>query len=125
MKADELHPSAFILHPLVDLGQQLSADVLATGGLAAHQALRSRDNVHAVPAQHLGDLARTDINAPARPRDPLQVRDGRGAARVVTQKNADGSLQPFALYDEVVDVALFFKDPGDLEFQLRSRNIYA
>ena len=67
-----LHPSSFILHPLVDLRQQFSADILAPGGFAAHQTAGSGNNVDAVAAQHLGDFMRSDIHSPAGPRNSRQ-----------------------------------------------------
>jgi hypothetical protein len=42
------------------------------------------------------------------------MRNGRSAARIVAQENADRALDAFALDDEVIDVALFFENAGDL-----------
>jgi hypothetical protein len=44
--------------------------------------------------------------------------DRRRTARIVTKKDADGALETFALDDEIVDVALFLENAGDLEFEL-------
>src|SRR6185369_15281560 len=82
---------------LIYLGQQFATDILAACCLTAHQSSRRRDDVDAVAAEHLGNLTRADIHAPSRCRDTLQVRDRRRTARVVTQKDSHGFLQPFAL----------------------------
>src|SRR5258708_33864691 len=67
---------------------------------------------------------RAHIDAPPRFRDSLQMSNGRGATRVVAKEDAHAALNTFTLYDEVVDVSLFFQNAGDFKFQLRSRNIY-
>src|SRR6476620_8451666 len=108
---------------LVDLRQQLSADVFAACGLAAHQTLRGRNDIDAVTTEHFRNLARSDVNAPARRRDALEVRNRRGTACVVAEKNSNRTLETFALDDEVVDVALFLQDAGNLKFERGSRNI--
>src|SRR6266851_7912610 len=98
---------------LIDLSQHFSADVFLTRRLTAHQSARGRNNIHSIAAQHARNLMRADINASARPRDPRQISDRGGTARVVTQKNADYLLRALAFDDEVVDIALLFKDAGD------------
>src|ERR1051325_3675951 len=53
------------------------------------------------------------------------MRDRRCAARVIAKKDTNGALQAFALQDEVIDVAFFFENASNLEFQFRSRDIRA
>src|SRR5882724_857514 len=53
------------------------------------------------------------------------MSDRRSTTSVVAQENANQTLQAFALDDEIIDVAFFLQNPGYLEFQFRSRNIYA
>jgi hypothetical protein len=48
----------------------------------------------------------------------LQVRNRRGAARVIPQKDANHALRAFALQDEVIDIAFLFEDARDFQFQL-------
>src|SRR6266508_2920367 len=90
---------------LIDFRQQLTTDVFPPRGLSTHQPPRCRDNVDAIAAQHARDLMRTDIYAPSGTRNARQICNRRGAARVVTQKNAHNPLYAFALNDEVIDVA--------------------
>src|SRR5690242_16692922 len=60
---------------LVDLRQQLAADVLAAGSLAAHQTSRRGDDVDTVATEHLRNVARADVHTPSGRRDTLEVRD--------------------------------------------------
>src|SRR5258706_12086593 len=53
------------------------------------------------------------------------MRNRRGAARVVTQKYAHHFFRPFALDDEVIDIAFLFEDARDLQLQFRSWDINA
>ena len=50
---------------LVNLCQYLAADVFGPSAFAAHQTLRRRNDIHAIPAEHPGDLARADIHTAA------------------------------------------------------------
>src|SRR6185312_1179019 len=106
--------SYFIL--LVNLRQELAADVFATGSLAAHQATRRRNDVDAVATEHLRNVVRADVNPAARSRDPLQVRNRRSTARVIAKEDAHAALDAFAFDDEVIDVAFFFQDSGNFQF---------
>src|SRR5689334_23108249 len=108
---------------LVDLRQQLSADVFPAGGLAAHQPAGGRNDIDAVTTEHFWNLTRADVHAPARRRDALEMCNRRSTARVVAQKNSNRTLETFAFDDKVVDVALFLQDAGNLKFELGSRNI--
>src|SRR2546423_3022100 len=111
--------------PLVDFCQDLAADVLAACALARHQAARGRDDVDAVAAQDFRYLARAHVDAPSGRRDAREVRDRARPARVVAQEDADRPLHALALRDEVIDVALFLQDAGDLQLQLRRRDVNA
>src|SRR6185503_12791676 len=102
---------------LVDLRQQLAADVFAARGFAAHQPPGGRNDIDAVAAEHLRNLTRSDVHAPPGRRNALEVRNRRRTARVVAEENSNRTLETFALDDEVVDVALFFQDAGDLKFE--------
>src|SRR5437868_13398836 len=66
---------------------------------------------------------RTDVDPAARARHARQMRNRRGAARVVAQKDAHDFLRAFALDDEVVDVAFLLQDARDLQLQLRGWDI--
>src|SRR5919201_5803881 len=135
MRNDELkastrrafHSSLIIPHSslLIYFRQHLAADVLAAGALARHQAARGRDDVDAVAAQDARDLGRAHVDAPSGRGDAREVRDRAGAARVVAQEDADRPLRPLALRDVVVDVALLLEDAGDLQLQLRRRDVHA
>src|SRR5215211_7238341 len=125
MSALPYHSSLITYYSLVDFRQDFPADVLAAGALARHEAARGRDDVDAVAAEHLRDFGRAHVDAPSGRRDAREVRDGAGAARVVAQEDADGALDALALHDEIVDVALFLQDAGDLQLQLRRRDVHA
>src|SRR5689334_10292125 len=110
---------------LVNLGQQLTANVFATGSLSTHQTFRRGDNVDSVSSKDLRNLSRTNVDASSGCRYSLQVRDGRRSSRVVTEEDANRSFKTLALDDEVIDIALFFENTGDFKFQLRCRDINA
>ena len=110
---------------LVDFRQQLTADVFFPRGLAAHQAARGRNDIDAIAAQHAWNLMRTNIHAPSGSRHARQMRDRRGAARVVTQEYAHHFLRAFAFDDEVIDIAFLFEDARDFQLQFRSWDINA
>src|SRR3954470_1781143 len=118
-------PIRDIALPLINLRQQFAANIFATGGFAAHQATRSGHNVDSVTAEDARDVMRTDIDTASGSRHSFQVRNRRSSTRVVTQENAHGSLDAFALDYEVIDVAFFFKKAGDFKFKFRSRDIHA
>src|SRR5919205_2839109 len=124
-KSSSLITHHLSLITLVDFRQHLAADVLAAGALARHQAARGRDDVDAVAAEHARYLGRAQVDAPPGLGDAREVRDGAGAARVVAQEDADGAARPLALDDVVVDVALLLEDAGDLQLQLRRRDVHA
>src|SRR5689334_23978830 len=98
---------------LVDLREQLAADVFPARGLAAHQPAGGRNDIDAVTAEHFRNLTRSDVHAPPGRRDAFEVRNRRSTARVVAQKNSNRTLETFALDDEVVDVALFLQDRSE------------
>src|SRR5689334_7698968 len=100
---------------LVNFRQHLSADVLAAGALARHEAARGGDDVDAVAAQDPRYLGRAHVNAPSGRRDTRQMRDRGRAPRVVAQEDAYRAPDALALRDEIVDVALFLQDAGDLQ----------
>src|SRR6266446_7752581 len=108
---------------LIDFREQLTADVLFPRGLAAHQAARGRNDIDAIAAQHARNLMRTNIHAPSGSRHPRQMRNRRGAARVVAQEYAHYSLRALAFDDEVIDIAFLFEDARDLQLQFRSWDI--
>jgi hypothetical protein len=110
---------------LVNLCQQLSADILSTGGLTTHQPFRRRHDIDTVTAKHFWDLARANVNTATGRGDSLQMSDRRCSARIVPKEDSDGPLQALALDDEVINVAFLFQDAGDFKFQFRSRNIDA
>src|SRR6202158_2712442 len=108
---------------LIDFRQEFAADVLFPRRLAAHQSARSRNNIDAIAAQYARNLMRTNIHAPSGSRDARQMRNRRGAARVVAQEYAHYFLRAFAFDDEVIDIAFLFEDARDLQLQFRSWDI--
>src|SRR5829696_8774472 len=97
---DETGTLFFIPHPLINFRKHFAADVFATRGLTAHQAARGRDDIDAVAAEHPWNLSGAHVDATPGPRHSCQMRDRRGAARIVAQEDAYVALDALALDDE-------------------------
>ena len=94
-----------------------SADIFLAGFFSTHQTFRGGNDINSVTAEHARNFGRADVDAAARARDALQMRDRRSALRIVTQENADREFDAFALGDEVIDVSFFFQNTRYFQFQ--------
>src|SRR5688572_12697441 len=80
---------------LINLCQNLAADVFRLRTFAAHQPARGGNDVDAVTAEHPRDLASAYIDSASGARHSRKMRDRRGAFRIVAKENANHVFRAF------------------------------
>src|SRR6476661_4848068 len=78
--------------PLPDAAENLSAHFLAMRGAAGHYAARRRQDVDTQTAEHARDILLSHVDAAARTRNALDLRDHRPAVGAVFEIDLDGLL---------------------------------
>src|SRR5512138_1071934 len=115
---------AFMPRRLPHFAQDLAAYAFLARLLAGHHAPRGGEDVDPQPAQDARNLGAAHVHPATRARHARQVGDGRLVTRAVLQVDAQQLVAALFRRFEVGDVALLFQDSGNLQLQLRSRDIH-
>src|SRR5208337_2485634 len=110
--------------PLPNLAKQFAAQSLAARLAPCHHAFGRGQDIDSHPAQYPRNFRAAHVDAAARTRYPLQVRNHRLIIVAVLQIHAQDLVALFFGRLEVRDIALFLQDAGNLRLQLGSWNVH-
>src|SRR5271157_1124583 len=105
--------------------QHFAAQPGLTGALSRHHALGGGKDAHAEAAQNRGHPVALDVDAAAGSGDALDGRDHAPVVVPVSKHHSQCLLLRFLAHLEVVDVALFLENAGDLHLELGTGHLHA
>src|SRR5687767_7753089 len=110
-----------------DVAQHFAADTGLDGVAAGHHAVRGRENARAEPAHDARDVVSAEVDAPARPADPLETGNDRLAARSVLEREPQDRRRRLGgvCHLEAADVAFALENLRDFNLEPRRRNLHA
>src|SRR6185369_17291709 len=116
-------PMRDMVASLPDRADDLAADVLAAGIPIDQDALGRREDVHAEPAPHGGDVLHADVDAEARPAHAPHPGDHGAALPVVAQIDAQDVARRRVHDTPPPEIALVDEDARDLFLLPRPRHV--
>src|SRR5437016_11142974 len=120
-QGDGLLADARHLLPLPDRAEDFATDVLLPGIAVDEEPLGGREHAHTEAAEHRRDLLRRDVDAEARPADPLETADHRPPLGVVAELDTE-NWPRFGLDDRRAgQVALGHEHLGERRLLARPR----
>src|SRR5262245_58839378 len=114
---------AVVSRPSPDEAEHLAADPLAPRLAVGQHAPGRRQDGHAHPAQHAGDLVGAHVEPAARLRHPPEPGDDALLARAVLQVDPEDPLLAVLDEAEVLDEALLLQELRDAHLQLRRGDV--
>src|SRR3954462_1258269 len=108
---------------LVDEAQDFAADAPAPGLVVGQDPLGGREYRHPEPVEHAGDVGLLAVDAASGAAHPPQARDAAAAVGAVLERYHEPPLDAGAALRDVLDVALFLQDTGDLRLHLGVRDL--